>query len=172
MRRTMATVVALLLLAAAAGAAEQGRENKINLRLKADTLAEGENEIYTFESMGRLIARASERGIAGYDLDTFTRMRLPMKRAGTRKELTEAPVGSLDADCIEWRERCYKHKALKIRVCDTVCTKIYDKATKSVLPVTEPEMIYIAITSNAVDFRDSGLKSDNPVLMKPRKSEP
>jgi hypothetical protein len=162
----LALLGVLALLAAAPASAE--KENKINLRLKAETLDEGENTIYTFESKGRLIARASAKGIAGYDLDTFTRMRLPLKKSGTKEEVLDAPVGSIDSDCIEWRERCYKHKAVKIRVCDTVCTKIYDKATKTVLPVTEPETIYVAITSNVVDFRDSALKSDNPVYMKPR----
>ena len=64
------------------------------------------------------------------------------------------------------------HKAAKIQVCDTVCTKIYDPMQKQVFSVTDPEMIYVEIKSNVVDFRDSALKSDSPQYMKKRERKP
>ena len=167
MRSTLLPILVVLALVAVAPAAAE-KEHKINLRLKAQTLEDGDNPIYTFESQGILIARASRNKIVGYDLDTLTRMRLPMKHAATKDEVLDEPAGSIDTGCIEWRERCYEHKAVKIRACDTVCTKIYDPASKQVLPVTDPETIYVAITSNVVDFRDSALKSDDPQYLKKR----
>ena len=145
-------------------------KHQIHLRVQLDTLDDGDNTIYTFKPQGRLLARASRTRMAGYDLDTFTRTRLPMKYKGTKEEVTDEPPGSIESACIEWRRRCYEHAIVKIQTCDQVCTKIYDPETKTAIPVTDPETIYITIASDVVDFRKSNVINESPKLMQRRKS--
>lgn len=170
MRRSILTF--LILAVGLCGAVASAKENKINLRVKATTLEEGQNLLYTFTSKGRLFARVNGGKIVDYDLDTFNRIRVPMKREGVREEVLDEPAGSIETDCIEWREQCFRQESVKIRVCDTVCTKRYDKQTKQVYPVTDPETIYVEIASDVVRFRDSALESDNPQYLQKRKARP
>jgi len=164
-----ALVVLALLTIASVPPAHADRKSKINLRVTAATLEDGDNFIHTFNSRGRMIARAARNKIIGYDIDTITRIRLPMRHTETKKEILEAPAGAVEMDCIEWRESCFFQGNLKMKVCDTVCTKIYDKQTETIIPVTDPEMIYVTISSEVMDFSRSGHKSANPKMLEKRK---
>lgn len=134
--------------------------DKIHLRIRAGTLDDGVNVIHTFPTAGRLMARASGSRILGYDAEltiydpeTGERRLLPLKRIETREGLEDPPPGANEPRCIEWRERCYAHDVINTGVCDTVCTKIYDPATKEVLPVTKPETIYVTLTKEYGKFK-------------------
>lgn len=155
MHVALAAVIALTLTLP--NAASAAGKHQINLRLQADSLADGANFIHTFKSYGRLIARASNKKILAYELETLTRIILPMKKAGLREELQEAPKGSIEPECVEWKEQCYEQTAVGMKVCSTVCTKVYDPVSKANVPISDPPNIYVGIHSNVIDFDDSAL---------------
>jgi len=134
--------------------------DKIHLRLHAKTLEDGDVVIHTFPSAGRLFARVSGQRILGYDAEltvydpeTGERRMLAFRHAGTREEVEEAPPGANEPRCVEWRERCYRQEAVLMQICDTVCTKVYDPETKEVVPVTDPEMIYLTMSREYGKFK-------------------
>lgn len=155
MQFAIAAAIALALVlpstATAAG------KHQIHLRLQSDSLADGANFVHTFKSTGRLVARAQAKKIHSFELETLTRIILPMKKAGLREELKDPPKGSVEPECVEWKEQCYEQAPVRIKVCSTVCTKVYDPATKTVVPIKDPPNVYIAIKSDAIDFDDSAL---------------
>lgn len=147
----LATALVVPCMAAAAG------KHAIHLRLQASTLAEGPNYIHNFKTYGRLIGRAVGKKIQSYELETMTRIILPMKKAGLREELQDPPKGSAEPECVEWKEQCFEQAAVRIKVCQTLCTKVYDAATKTAVAIDNPPNVYVAILSDVIDFDDSAL---------------
>lgn len=134
--------------------------DKLHLRIQSTTLDDGSNLIHTFPTAGRLFARAKNQKISGYlaeltiyDPETGERRMLALKRTETNEGLEDPPPGSKEPRCVEWRQRCYQHEILTSRICDTVCTKVYDPQTKEVLPVTKPPFVYVSITTDYGKFR-------------------
>ena len=152
-----AFAAALALALALPTAATAAGKHQINLRLQAQSLADGANFVHTFKSYGRLIGRAQSKKIHSYELETLTRIILPMKKAGLREELQDPPKGSIEPECVEWKEQCYEQAAVRIKVCNTLCTKVYDPATKTNVPISDPPNVYVSIQSDAIDFDDSAL---------------